>query len=1362
MADSDRSRSPAPTRNRGDQRGQDAHVRPGLPFFPRWVTPMQTMVWPSSQMSRPQYRPQCNPQITGFRPGPYMMNQSMASMNQFHQNAPSNPRFPPAPPSLPPTLPYPIPPRMASPPCSPTMKCPSTQATSPSTPTIPSSQPRHGGTPLQSSPGGHSTNEESRTYGFDLNPHWQEDKDHYDNQKINGLTFPKTIRQSAFSQKLDIEGCDPLKLPVAALLYQQANNFWLRKLAHGREVFLIPTGDIAAVVFTTELLTQLRNKGVDIDRVSSSKARQDGKLLDKTQNTKYTAQQVADIIHSWVPTKSADPDTQQELTNLRSQLAQLRQQLGEEPSNTDTTGPSASSPSVNPIQAALMRSSGNPPPPSSPTFDPSSLLVGTTTPNAWLGQNLPSSFAARPFQKWLKELPISEPKRKVLNDNLAKTETWWNNQPAEAIETVNRVAVMMGIPVSMMSKNMDAMNLLKTMTAAISMTNWLAPQLRRSLKHKVLQSHLQILHSMILVLYILTPFTMTYSLHIFQGFRIIQTRMMLLSILHGLRPNPKLKSILEGCTDLTHLWGSTLASHNQFSRPFYQPDAVYIRFTHIVNLQPKFYLGSAMHNVLDREYSRSRKFLQLTNERLVHAELALRYWQEHDNLYAWAPIPIYTNRSDFRCLELALIQEWQPRLNFPFICQFFHPKRGLLKKPPLNTNSQFGLATLWRRSRHKFTPDLVRKVLSSSRFQNRLELWTIIHALGSNTKARFEHIKLLRSNDGGLTMCYALRRLANNIQEPFRTLSLGAIDATIKWWKGKPAPKASALRAPWSLTPDLHRKLKQFLRSWHHKMIEYQVPCHLPSFKTVFIKHAAVLDQLCNHKQAIIDWSTNNPPVCCCKSWSKYKAAALNPQEDHWVLSGSLLQSLLPPSLAVIAEGSLSNKVFPSKKEYLNQLHHGLRQWTKRNGLPSMPAKDIEHFGNQLWQGHHRHITHHITKSSITQLQSTFEEAIFHCEDKQASSLRIYCPCLYYQAISNTFQDPSIFETVDADPSTTVSSLVDTLTRQHGQQYPWAIGAGRQLPAGYILAKRKKAFSSGRPIISFVDSPFRPMLNILARLIFQLIPVACPDHFATGDVYHLLSILRSAPTHGELILVNQDLAGFFTSIDQDRFVRSWFMLLDFLRPKMNVSDQEVFSVYPGKSNNPGDIIKGRTFRRLNVTRKIVIQDVPDLIKSALDMQTFALGHKCILQKRGSPMGSPLSPALCLMVVSISEQIWSINFHQLLSNHSLFIRHIRYVDNRLIFGDKRLLDLAPYEVLLDDGFYGKPIILEPNQTKNFWASCSKQNLWNWYTRDQPTFPKFCHRSQRHHQKSCWADSGPDAISSLKVRFLDFAFFKVLTS
>ena len=82
------------------------------------------------------------------------------------------------------------------------------------------------------------------------------------------------------------------------------------------------------------------------------------------------------------------------------------------------------------------------------------------------------------------------------------------------------------------------------------------------------------------------------------------------------------------------------------------------------------------------------------------------------------------------------------------------------------------------------------------------------------------------------------------------------------------------------------------------------------------------------------------------------------------------------------------------------------------------------------------------------------------------------------------------------------------------------------------------------------------------------------------------------------------------------------------------------------------------------------------------------------------MGSSLSPALCLMVVSISEQIRATNFKSILQNHHLFVRHIRYVDNRLIFGDPRIQALPPYEVLLDDGFYGKPIVLETEPDQEF--------------------------------------------------------------
>jgi hypothetical protein len=101
-------------------------------------------------------------------------------------------------------------------------------------------------------------------------------------------------------------------------------------------------------------------------------------------------------------------------------LAQLRQRVGGDTGETSTpptTGPSASSPATTPIQRALLNNSTSPAPPPPPGFDPSSLLVCPNTVNPWLTQHMPPTLAVRAFNKLLKELPMSEPKRKVLTDS---------------------------------------------------------------------------------------------------------------------------------------------------------------------------------------------------------------------------------------------------------------------------------------------------------------------------------------------------------------------------------------------------------------------------------------------------------------------------------------------------------------------------------------------------------------------------------------------------------------------------------------------------------------------------------------------------------------------------------------------------------------------------------------------------------------------------------------------------------------------------------------------------------------------------------------------------------------------------------
>ena len=50
------------------------------------------------------------------------------------------------------------------------------------------------------------------------------------------------------------------------------------------------------------------------------------------------------------------------------------------------------------------------------------------------------------------------------------------------------------------------------------------------------------------------------------------------------------------------------------------------------------------------------------------------------------------------------------------------------------------------------------------------------------------------------------------------------------------------------------------------------------------------------------------------------------------------------------------------------------------------------------------------------------------------------------------------------------------------------------------------------------------------------------------------------------------------------------------------------------------------------------------------------------------MGSPLSPALCMMVVALSEEIWYRTYQTTLTTMDLSARLLRYVDNRLCLAD----------------------------------------------------------------------------------------------
>ena len=768
--------------------------------------------------------------------------------------------------------------------------------------------------------------------------------------------------------------------------------------------------------------------------------------------------------------------------------------------------------------------------------------------------------------------------------------------------------------------------------------------------------------------------------------------------------NSKLQALLKGTPMRSIFFCTSWEDLSIALQCFKHPQTVYVRFCHIANFQPKFYVGSTSSFALDREHSRYRKFLQVQQNKFVLAEVALRFWCRYDNFWMWSVFPIYTKKSNFWALEQALIQLWQPRLNTPFIYQFFNCRKGLIPRTKFSSSRQFGVYSLWRKLRWKSTPTQVRRALHSPIFCRRVQLWQIIQDLGSNSVKRFHMEKRLRSNEIGPNGCYFIRRLANNLGEPQRSYAINAIDRALTFWKAKRVRKPVPLRAPWLLATDWTRHLRQLLTSHIHDTKHYNTTLQTPSTGIVFTKYPSVMDSLCNHKEAATRWADGETPQCACSALRQHSPSTF-PPDQHLVLDGDHLRFTEAPFTS-IATGSLQNKIFPPSKEIYQSLRSALQTWTRRNSLPSLPKVHLDDLWQSSIHSHHSLLQNHITHKDITRFKQLFPAAVFHNEDKRATSLRIYCPVIYHQCLTKTFADPLVFRKLEDSPDHIIEKTIADITKQFGKPYPWALGAGRDLPNAYVLPKRKKQFLAGRPIVSFFTAPFRPMLNCIAKMIYHLLPQAFPHNLAKGDVFDLIKLLKntdfdSLPTPH---IYNQDLAGFFTSIDTDRFIDSWLLTLKFLSPIMSTDPDEIISVKATTGNTTGDVVKGRTCRTLNVTRKIFIRDIDRIIRMSLKMTQFSIGTSVYEQIRGSPMGSPLSPALCMMVVALSEEIWYRTYQTTLSTMDLSARLLRYVDNRLCLADPTWSCEIAFTNFLHPEFYGNPIILETEPDQEFLGFC----------------------------------------------------------
>ena len=203
----------------------------------------------------------------------------------------------------------------------------------------------------------------------------------------------------------------------------------------------------------------------------------------------------------------------------------------------------------------------------------------------------------------------------------------------------------------------------------------------------------------------------------------------------------------------------------------------------------------------------------------------------------------------------------------------------------------------------------------------------------------------------------------------------------------------------------------------------------------------------------------------------------------------------------------------------------------------------------------------------------------------------------------------------------------------------------------------------------------RKLWEALADVLQLMTQQACPDAFHQGDgitqLTQTAAFLQGRDKQHDpnnYVLFNQDLAGFFTSVDKDRFLSAYSIMARWYRDK-NHQHADTFYIDHCQKAPSHRVHRGKSRQKQQEASSgsklgIHLKDIPQLISAVLLLNYFVVGQTLIEQFRGAPMGSLCSPALCNLVVAVEQQCWHHTYAGLFFNHK-FQRSIHHTSTPYI-------------------------------------------------------------------------------------------------
>ncbi|CAE7203288.1 unnamed protein product [Symbiodinium sp. CCMP2592] len=698
------------------------------------------------------------------------------------------------------------------------------------------------------------------------------------------------------------------------------------------------------------------------------------------------------------------------------------------------------------------------------------------------------------------------------------------------------------------------------------------------------------------------------------------------------------------------------------------------------------YVGSTAVGAAKRHLNRMAVYRRLQRTEFVDAELSLRYWASQHNLFQFVLVPLEFCDSYQRAwtVEHELIAQWQAPLNYP-------RAMSLIKKTALGFRISskhrgslyctFGLR-LWRKLRKRMFGRSSKFFIHDSR-----ELaWGLLFKLASRTRASFETAKLLRSNKTADEEVYALIKLSRNIENPHRNRVQGILKGVAKFRKKMHWPRTSR---PLGVLPTASPSFSKECEKWLKDLIlryKYLFPSfHVPKNSLREVPHLSIKKFLHNFRsweETMWEHDFDLESVHCpCEQFAGKLPA-------HCFVSGHVATGLenltkLLPGCSSILSASAASTFFPGRNHWMAKSRALFDQWLKRHKLPATLHPIFQSFCDHQWQQHVAALeqSDRLHWALVQKVKSALHsDFVLYNEDHHPNHVLCYCPRFFLRGVSTTWNDPSVFRTLDGTPEEWRQRILERVPRDLSRRYAWAFKETAPLPQGTVFLKRKKQFAKGRTIISYSNSLCSKLLeltSIALTLMVKTLFADSPGMQSMPQLWRSLHAYWAKPSQEEDVEWNDDLVGFFNAVPRKDIMHAVHLIV---QEYCQTSGCSILSIdMLSKTGHPGKP-RGRTKSNL---KRCWVSDVPLIVDLSFATGVFTAAGKCRQQVEGTCIGNQISPILSGLPVLLAERQFLQSLPTAIQSSFLFLR---YVDNRLILGPQKILLSSQLRRFCDPNFY----------------------------------------------------------------------------